>query len=369
MGPVEDICRRFAVGGEVRAISPLGRGHINDTFLVQYERGPDRVLQRLNTHVFPLPHQVMDNILRVSRHLETKVSHLPHGQRRYLRVVLTETGEALLQDAQQQAWRMYDRVDPALNFDRLETRQQAGSVGRSFGQFQAQLADLPEPRLHETIADFHHTPRRLKRLQEVAEADPHRRLAAVGAEIDFVLQRQARIEHLQARFERGELPERITHNDTKLNNLLFDEHGHEPLCVVDLDTVMPGLVHFDFGDMIRTGCNLADEDEADLHRVGLDFGLFEAMAGGYLEAGKDFLTPAEVDELPASAALMTLELGIRFLTDHLEGDRYFKIHHPGHNLQRARSQFALVKSLEQAEPRMQDWMLTRWQQLLQCAPS
>ena len=368
MGPVEDICHRFAVSGQIRCISPLGRGHINDTFLIEFDNAPDRVLQRLNTHVFPLPHQVMENILRVSQHLEAKVRHLPHADRRCLRVILTDSGEPLLRDSQEQAWRMYDRVDPTLNFDRLETLEQARQVGLSFGNFQAQLADLPQPRLHETIPDFHHTPRRLARLLEVAEGNPCGRLGEVRAELDFARQRQARIQHLQARFERGELPERITHNDTKLNNLLFDEHGQEPLCVVDLDTVMPGLVHFDFGDMIRTGCNRADEDEAQLERIGLDFRLFEAMAGGYLEAGRDFLTAVEVEELVGSVALITLELGVRFLTDHLEGDRYFRIHHPGHNLQRARSQFALVESLERAEPQMQDWVMGRWQQLLQLAP-
>lgn len=345
---------------EVSKILPMGRGHINDTYVVHYHDGPDRVLQRLNGHVFPRPDWVMENIVRVTQHLQNKVSHLPDGRDRHLEVIPTRRGQCMHVDDQGGHWRMYRRMHPTQSYDRLENPGQAYWVGHSFGKFQAQLADLPAPRLHETIADFHHTPRRLTRLQQVARTDSQGRLVGCQAEVDFATQRQATVGRLLERYQRGELPERITHNDTKLNNLLFDQAGREPLCVVDLDTVMPGLVHYDFGDMIRTGCATAPEDEADLSRVGFDESLFEGIARGYLETARPFITRAEVEELAFSAILMTLEVGIRFLTDYLEGDVYFKVHHSSHNLQRARSQFALVQRLEAAEKRMDDLVMAAW---------
>lgn len=354
------IACEFEGPSEVSSIVPMGRGHINDTYVVQYYDGPDRVLQRLNGHVFPRPDWVMENIVRVTRHLQGKLLHLPDGASRHLEVIPTREGACLFVDEQGGHWRMYRRMHPTRSYDRLENADQAYWVGHSFAKFQAQLADLPAPRLHETIVDFHHTPRRLRRLQQVAENDSQRRLAGARAEFDFAMERQTGAERLLELLRRGELTERITHNDTKLNNLLFDEHGQEPLCVVDLDTVMPGLVHYDFGDMIRTGCSTAPEDEADLNRVGFNDELFEGIARGYLEAARPFITLPEVEQLAFSSILMTLEVGIRFLTDYLEGDVYFKVHHPGHNLQRARSQFALVRQLEVSEARMHDLVMAAW---------
>ena len=345
----------------VSAILPMGRGHINDTFLVHYHDGPDRVLQRLNSHVFPRPEWVMDNIVRVTEHLQRKLSHLPDADQRHLRVISTHSGHSLFVDPQGHHWRMYNRLHPMHSYEQLENARQAYCVGHSFGTFQAQLADLSQPRLHETIADFHHTPRRLQRLIQVSQADPHRRRALAQREVDFAQARQHRVQSLIEAHRRGELPERITHNDTKLNNLLFDPQGQEPMCVVDLDTVMPGLVHYDFGDMIRTGCATAPEDEENLELVDFDREFFLGITRGYLEAGRGFLTEAEVQQLAFSGILMTLEVGIRFLTDYLEGDVYFKVHHPEHNLQRARSQFALVSRLEAAENELHDLVMTLWQ--------
>lgn len=357
---MEKVALQFHGPRQVRDIQPLGRGHINDTYLVAYHDGPDHVLQRLNTYVFPRPEWVSDNIVRVTQHLRSKVSHLPRPECRCLQVVASHQGPFLHYDEQGHCWRMYQRVQPVTSFDQLQTAQQAYYVGRSFGEFQAQLVDLPGPRLHETIGDFHHTPKRLARLLQVAEGDPLRRRKTAQWEVDFAHQRQSRVEHLIQRHLRGEIPERITHNDTKLNNLLFDEHGLEPLCVVDLDTVMPGLIHYDFGDMVRTGCATAEEDEADLEVVDFDRQFFAGMARGYLEAGQSFLSLAEIEELAFSSILLTLEVGIRFLTDYLEGDVYFKVHHPEHNLQRARSQFALVRRLEAAEAELTDLVLDHW---------
>ncbi len=357
---MESVALQFQGPRQIRDIEPLGRGHINDTYRVAYHDGPDRVLQRLNTYVFPRPEWVSDNIVRVTQHLRSKVSHLPDGQCRCLEVVATHQGHFLHHDEQGRCWRMYERVQPVTSFDQLQSAQQAYYVGRSFGEFQAQLVDLPGPRLHETIGDFHHTPKRLARLLQVSEGDPMRRRTSAQWEVDFAHQRQSRVGHLIQRQLRGEIPERITHNDTKLNNLLFDKHGLEPLCVVDLDTVMPGLIHYDFGDMVRTGCATAEEDEENLELVDFDRELFAGMARGYLEAGQSFLSLNEIEELAFSCILMTLEVGIRFLTDYLEGDVYFKVHHPDHNLQRARSQFALVRRLEAAEAELTELVLDRW---------
>lgn len=341
---------------EVRQCRPLGRGHINDTFLVEFLDGPDGVLQRLNTFVFPNPDAVMDNICRVTEHLAGKLT--PPWQS--LRVIPTTQGQSLYRDSQGQCWRMYQRVHPCQSFDQLQTPQQAYFVGRSFAQFQGQLADLGGPRLHETIRDFHHTPKRFSRLLEVAQNDPQGRLGGARAELEFAQARAPRVGHLLQRHQRGDFPERVTHNDTKLNNLLFDEQGLEPICIVDLDTVMPGLTHYDFGDMVRTGCALAAEDETDLEKVDFSFPLFQDLARGFLEGGRSFLTDAETEELAFSGILMTLEVGIRFLTDHLEGDPYFRIHHPDHNLERARNQFALVARLEKAESQLNGCVERLW---------
>jgi Ser/Thr protein kinase RdoA (MazF antagonist) len=358
------VAQQFDCPRQVARVSPLGRGHINDTFLVAFEDGPDHVLQRINHFVFPRPEWVMDNIVRVTQHLQAKVAHLPDCHQRSLRVIHTRHGRSVHRDEQGQYWRMYSRLHPMQSYDQLQTHRQAYFVGRSFGEFQGLLADLPQPRLHETIADFHHTPRRLARLLHVAGADPQRRRALAQREIDFARKREHRVELLVECQRRGEIPERITHNDTKLNNLMFDEAGNEPLCVLDLDTVMPGLVHYDFGDMIRTGCATAAEDEEDLELVDFDRHLFSGICEGYLEAGRSFLTAREVEHLAFSAILMTLEVGIRFLTDYLEGDVYFKVHHPEHNLQRARSQFELVRKLEAAEGELHDQVMQTWERSL-----
>ena len=358
------IAQHFKGPRQVTRISPLGRGHINDTFLVLFADGPDHVLQRINHFVFPRPEWVMDNIVRVTEHLQAKVAHLPDCHQRSLRVIPTQQERSVHIDEQGHYWRMYARLHPMQSYDQLQTPRQAYFVGRSFGEFQALLADLPQPRLHETIADFHHTPRRLARLLHVAQADPQRRRTRAQREIDFAQDRHHRVEMLIECQRRGEIPERITHNDTKLNNLMFDEVGNEPLCVLDLDTVMPGLVHYDFGDMIRTGCATAAEDEEDLSVVDFDRHLFSGISQGYLEAGRAFLTEREVEHLAFSAILMTLEVGIRFLTDYLEGDLYFKVHHPEHNLQRARSQFELVRRLESAESELHDIVMETWNRSL-----
>jgi Ser/Thr protein kinase RdoA (MazF antagonist) len=234
----------------------------------------------------------------------------------------------------------------------ITTPAQAREAARAFGHFQAMLADLPAPRLEETIPRFHHTPSRFATLIAALETDACHRARDVKREIDFVTQREPVTRHLLDLHQAGRIPERITHNDTKINNVMMDPDTNEGMCVIDLDTVMPGLALYDFGDMVRTATSPAPEDERDLSKVTMRMEIFEALAEGYLAAAGSVLNPAEIDHLAYSSKLIALETGIRFLTDHLGGDTYFKIHRPNHNLDRARTQFKLVESIEAQEEQM-----------------
>lgn len=332
------LIQAFGLPGAVTAAHPHGSGHINDTYAVslqQADRQRRYILQRINHRVFTNIPALMANISRVT-------AHLVHG----MRLNPTVAGEAFLTDPTGRFWRCYDFIEGATTHDLVENPQQAREAAHSFGKFQRQLVDLPGPRLHETIPDFHHTRKRFNRLLAAITEDRVGRRAAVQAEIDFALAREAMVDHLLARAARGELPERVTHNDTKINNVMLDDHTNEGVAVIDLDTVMPGLAAYDFGDMVRTATNSASEDETDLSKVRCRLEIFDALAEGYLSAAGTFLTDAEREELELGGRLMTFENGIRFLTDHLEGDTYYKIHRPSQNLDRARCQFALVQSME-----------------------
>ncbi len=324
-----EVAGKFALAGPVTLTEPFGSGHINDTFRV-VAGGQEYVLQRINTAIFRDPVAVMDNIQRVCQHLAAKGGG-------HLTVVPALNGELLVDGC----WRVYERVMGVRSYDQIESAAQAFAVGEAFGRFQEQLADLPGPRLVETIPDFHNTQARYERFEAAVAADAHGRAASCLAEIDALRRRSS----LATAF--GSLPERIVHNDTKLNNLLFDATTGEAVCVVDLDTVMPGSALADFGDMVRTATNTGAEDDQDLSRVGCDAAIFGALASGYLRAARGFLTSDEVDCLALSGRVLTYELVLRFLTDYLEGDAYFKIHRPQHNLERARAQLRLVESLEE----------------------
>lgn len=330
-----EVASLFALAGPVALAEPFGSGHINDTFRVV--AGHEYVLQRINTAIFRDPAALMDNVERVCRHLAGKT-----GPRGHLKVVPALSG-ALWVEHQGEAWRVYERVLGVRSYDQIETSEQAFAAGEAFGRFQEQLSDLPPPRLVETIPDFHNTAKRYERFEAAVAADSHGRVGECAREIE-ALRRREPLSRVLA--ERG-LPERIVHNDTKLNNVLFDEATGEALCVVDLDTVMPGLVAADFGDMVRTATNTGAEDDQDLARVGCDPAIFAALAQGYLRAAGSFLTPAEVSSLALAGQVLTYELVLRFLTDYLEGDPYFKTHRPRHNLERARAQLKLVESLEE----------------------
>ncbi len=330
-----------------------GNGHINDTFLVITEEGKRYILQRMNTVVFPCPEELMENILGVTEHIRKKAECSgKDASRATLVVIPTLNGDNYFVDSLNNYWRLYDYVSGTVTYEKMDNREQFYLCGAAFGEFQQQLADFPAEKLHEIIAKFHNTPDRYKKLIKAVEADACGRLSAVRDEVEFVKEREAFYSVLEDAYKEGVLPLRVTHNDTKLNNILFDEVTGKPVCVIDLDTVMPGYSVVDFGDSIRSGANTANED--DPLKASLDIELFEAYARGFLEGCNGSLTEAEIDLLPVGALLVTLECGMRFLTDYLEGDVYFKTHREGHNLDRARCQFTLAKDMERKLDEMKD---------------
>jgi len=352
------IAREFALSGEIVSASPYGSGHINDTFKVDVKPagGPRRyVLQRINHHVFRRPDELMANVERVCAHAHAKLKTAGEtdADRRTLRLIPTRAGKAWHIDAAGNRWRCYHFIEGATGHDVVRSPEQAYAAARAFGAFQALLADLPGGRLHETIPDFHHTPSRFARFQQALAQDAQGRAAACVPEIAFALARSHEINVVVDALRDGTLPERVTHNDTKLNNVLLDDVTQEGVCVIDLDTVMPGSVLYDFGDLVRTSTSPAAEDETDLSQVRLQLPMFEALVKGYLASADGFLTPKEKELLPFAGKLITFEIGLRFLTDWLEGDVYFKIKRPTHNLDRARTQFKLVESIEAQLPAMQ----------------
>jgi hypothetical protein len=340
---------QFQIHGALVDARPYGTGHINDTFAATYDQAGTCVRyihQRVNTDIFTHPDALMDNIARVLAHAGARVAGTPHAARRVLTLVPARDGAPFVRDEQGNVWRTYLFIEGARTFDVIESEAQAEAAARAFGAFQLMLADLPGARLQETIPRFHHTPSRFAACVAAIDADAHNRAAGARDAIDVVLARADDVSRLVDLHAQGDLPERVTHNDTKLNNVMIDLATGEGLCVIDLDTTMPGLAPYDFGDMVRTATNAAAEDEPDVTRVWSRPEMFDALARGYLGAAGGFLTRTEVEVLPFAGLLMTLECGMRFLADHLAGDTYFRIQRPGQNLDRARTQFALVASLE-----------------------
>ena len=345
----------FAIPGRFLMAEPYGSGHINDTYRAVFEQNGapvSYILQRINHRIFKNPPALMDNVRRVTAHLGQRCAP---GQR-VLELIPTTGGQAWYRDEAGNHWRAYVFITKARTFDVVESPAQAFQAGRGFGHFQKMLADLPAPRLHDTVPDFHHTPRRFAALERAIAADAAHRAQAARAEIEFALRRR---EICGVLLDAG-LPERVTHNDCKLNNVMLDDATGAAVCVIDLDTVMSGLALYDFGDMVRTATNSGAEDERDLSKIRMDFPLFESLARGYLSAAAEFLTPAEVRLLAFSGRLITFEIGLRFLADFLAGDVYFKVHRPGQNLDRCRTQFKLVTSIEQQEEQMNQLVASIW---------
>jgi len=343
------VSRAFQVSGDFVNARPYGTGHINDTYLLTCSGGT-YILQRVNTNIFRQPEQLMENFQRVTAHIADKIAAAKRAgdrrRRETLQLICGRDGLPYYRDNADNFWRCYVFVDRARTYDIIENTRQAEMGAAAFGEFQNDLADLPG-RLNETIPDFHNTPKRLAALKRAIGADKLGRLKEVGREVEFMLAHEEDCGKLLRLQAAGEIVERITHNDTKLNNVLIDEDGSAGICVIDLDTTMPGLPHYDFGDMLRTGTSPAAEDERDLSKVGMRFEMFEALLRGYLSTAGKFLNPLEKELLPFSGVLLTLETGIRFLTDYLEGDVYFKVKRPGHNLDRCRTQIRLVQSMEE----------------------
>lgn len=328
-----------------------GSGHINDTYCASFDQAGQRlryILQRLNTHVFKTPIELMENVARVTRHALERLleeGH-PEAHRRTLTCIPAHDGKPYACDAHGYVWRVYPFIERARGYDEIETNEQAYQAAKAFGNFQKLAADLGGERLHETIPQFHHTPARLAALHAAIGADGCHRADAVKPEIAFVLARAAECARITDLIASGAIPERVTHNDTKLNNVLLDDVTAEGVCVIDLDTTMPGSALYDFGDMVRTATPTMREDEVDLSRMDVRLDRFEALVRGYLGAAKTFLNATEIAHLAFAGKLLTLECGIRFLTDYLQGDIYFKIKHPAHNLERCRNQFGFVAALE-----------------------
>jgi len=353
------VVRAFRVQGDFVSGVRYGSGHINDTYAVTVNQAGSCIrylFQRLNTGIFKDPVGLMANVENVTEHIRRKLvgAGEQDSSRRVLTLLRTQDGRCYLEDEEHGFWRGYLFIEGARTYDLLEKANQAHQAARSFGTFQRLLADYEGPRLKETIPFFHHTRRRFEAFQEAVAEDPLGRAKDAAIEIEFALNRQSLATRLLDLQATGAIPERITHNDTKLNNVMLDDATGEGICVLDLDTVMPGLSLFDFGDLVRTACNPVAEDEPDVSRVVASGEIFEALAAGYLEGTAGALLPVERENLVLAGELLTFECGLRFLTDHLLGDTYFRTHRSNQNLDRCRTQFALVQSLEtQAEDFMQ----------------
>ncbi|MHC4740729.1 MAG: phosphotransferase enzyme family protein [Planctomycetota bacterium] len=355
---IESVASNFALDGRLIEGEPFGSGHINDTFILkcQTEDGEKYyILQRINHNVFKNPPAMMDNIRRVTNHIRAKLRDRGDADvQRQLTVVETAGGSACYEDERGNYWRLYERIEAAVTYDTLDSAETAYEVARMFGWFQRMLIDLPDPSLHETIVDFHNTPKRLKDFESILREDPCNRAKEARAEIDFVLENAAVCDVLTDPVREGRIPVRIAHNDAKVNNVMLDEETHKGVCVIDLDTVMPGLSLYDFGDMVRSATNPAAEGECDLSKVSMQMSMFEMLAKGFAEETHGFLTPAEREYMAFSGKLITFEQMIRFLGDYLAGDVYYKIDHEDHNLDRSRTQMKLVQSIIEQEEAMNE---------------
>ena len=352
------ILSHFCIDGELVIVCPYGNGHINSTRkLVVENNGTCReyILQKINTNVFKDPDALMENYVGVTSFLRKKIQTFGgDADRETLNLIMTKDGKSYYKSEDEGCWRLMLFVENSICYERVEKKEQFYESARAFGNFQRLLADYPADTLHEIIPNFHNTPDRLRLFKEAVRSDICGRAAEVTDEINFVLAREEFAFTLENANAEGKLPIKVTHNDTKLNNILFGEKTEKPICVIDLDTIMPGYSVNDFGDSIRFGATTAAEDEVDLTKVNFDISLYELYVKGFIEGAAGGLTPTEIELLPIGAIMMTYECGMRFLTDYLQGDTYFRTSRPRHNLDRARNQFKLVRDMEQNLDKMKE---------------
>ncbi len=351
---VKKIMSNFDISGEINEVKSIVTGHINTTYRVSIGN-KKYTLQTINKYVFKNPPAVMDNIVAVTEFLKKKIKMAGgDAERECLTVIKAKNGLPYYEDEEGNFWRLYIFVDGSYTVDTVENPMQLKSAGAGFGKFQAMLSDFPMDTLIETIPSFHDTSLRFSQLMDAVEENPVGRAESVREEIEFFIKRKDIMCSLVKMTDEGKLPLRVVHNDTKFNNILIDEKSGEALCVIDLDTVMPGLSVLDFGDAIRFAANSAEEDEVDLDKVYLDMTLYNAFAEGFMSEIGENLTKCEIENMPLGALVITLELASRFLADHIMGDKYFKIHREGQNLDRARCQMKLALSMEENMNKMQD---------------
>lgn len=337
------VLENFKIDGELKDAMPYGEGHINQTFLVITTK-KRYILQKMNTYVFPKHKELMENILNVTNHLNKKGIET-------LKLNYTKDGHHYI--AGDECYRLYDFIENSITYQSAESPEVFEASGFSFGEFQNYLSDFDASKLHEVIANFHNTKIRYENFLKSLKNDAKNRAKDVQEEIDFINQRKNTYSKVVDLIAKGELPLRVTHNDTKLNNILFDATTNKPRAVIDLDTIMPGSLLYDFGDSIRFGASTAAEDEKDLSKVSFSLTLFKAYATGFLSAVKNSITEKELELIPFGCYLMTIECGMRFLTDYLDGDVYFKTHYDNHNLVRARTQLKLAKEMEENFKKME----------------
>ena len=350
---LQTVIDAFAFDGPIVKNESFGNGHINDTLLLTTAKGTQYILQKMNTYVFTNPQGLMENVFGVTEYLKKRiVEQGGDPNRETLTFIQTRSGD-LYYNGPEGAFRAYRFQSDLFALNAARNAQDFYASGKAYGRFQSLLGDYPADTLHETIPHFHDTPQRMQQLKAAIEKNAAGRKDTAQEEIAFALEREASCGIVMDLQARGALPVRVTHNDTKLNNVLLDPKTGEGVCVIDLDTVMPGQAIFDFGDSIRYGASTAAEDEPDLSKVHLDLELFDAYTRGFLEGCNNVLTPAEKSLLPTGAWMMTLECGVRFLADYLNGDVYFKTSYPTHNLVRARTQFKLVLEMEEKQDQMQ----------------
>lgn len=351
---IDEIVSHFVLPGTLLRTERFGSGLINDTYLCEVRDGGEiskYILQRINTSVFKKPEQVMENVEVVTNHVVSRLLAEgvtdPHAVTPAL--IHTRSGRSYHIDNFGEYWRLFHFIESAAVYDSVQDTRHAYEVGRGLGMFQSLVSDLSPERLHDTLPGFHQTPRYLAEFDEVIKADVKKRAAQVLVDAEFVYFRRSLAPVLTDLIASKELPVRVVHNDPKVNNVLIHDVTGKALCMIDLDTVKPGIVHFDFGDCVRSAANPAGEDAEDLSKVSLDLHLFEAVTRGYLREAGGFLTGKEIEMLPVSVKVITFELGMRFLADYLRGDTYFKVRYSGHNLHRAQVQFKLLESIEKSE--------------------